>query len=282
MSHELFISYASEDKETANAVCTALEEAGISCWIAPRNVPPGFLYGEAIIEAIANSKVLVLVFSSHSNKSSIVIRELERAVIRNMIILTFSIEHVEPSNKIKLLLSNHQCFDASRAPLKERLSEFFKVIRSILPKETKEELSKVGPNVPQRESKGYVFISYLREDRDFVRELITLLDKWEYAYWEYFESLRNYHGILYRELEDRIANAAAFVSIVSDNWRDSDWLASEFIYARESRIPIFIIQAKPLQKPLPILLNLQTRIDMSNDFDRHSNILEMELKKKGL
>ena len=36
-----FISYASADSSTANAVCSALEREGVKCWIAPRDVPLG-------------------------------------------------------------------------------------------------------------------------------------------------------------------------------------------------------------------------------------------------
>ena len=37
----VFISYASQDKAVAEAVCQALEKAGVACWIAPRDVVPG-------------------------------------------------------------------------------------------------------------------------------------------------------------------------------------------------------------------------------------------------
>jgi hypothetical protein len=43
-SHALFISYSSEDKAIAEALCAALESEGISCWIAPRNVKAGRPY----------------------------------------------------------------------------------------------------------------------------------------------------------------------------------------------------------------------------------------------
>ncbi len=36
MSFDVFISYSSIDKTTADAACNALESAGIRCWIAPR------------------------------------------------------------------------------------------------------------------------------------------------------------------------------------------------------------------------------------------------------
>jgi hypothetical protein len=45
MAHDVFISYAEEDKSTANAACTTLESESISCWIAPRDIRPRF-FGE--------------------------------------------------------------------------------------------------------------------------------------------------------------------------------------------------------------------------------------------
>jgi hypothetical protein len=56
MAHDVFISYSSRDKPTADAVCAALESHGIRCWIAPRDVLPGMEWGEAIVNAIHDSK----------------------------------------------------------------------------------------------------------------------------------------------------------------------------------------------------------------------------------
>jgi hypothetical protein len=35
---DVFVSYASQDAPTANAVVAALEHRGLKCWIAPRDV----------------------------------------------------------------------------------------------------------------------------------------------------------------------------------------------------------------------------------------------------
>jgi hypothetical protein len=80
MAFDAFISYSSLDKPTADAACAMLESLGIRCWIAPRDVMPGREYGAAIVDAIHQSRVLVLVFSSHANQSPQVGREVERAV----------------------------------------------------------------------------------------------------------------------------------------------------------------------------------------------------------
>ena len=80
MAHEIFISYSVKDKEIADAICTHLEARGLPCWVAPRDILPGVTWGEAIVNAIHESKVMVLVLSSSSNDSGQVLREVERAV----------------------------------------------------------------------------------------------------------------------------------------------------------------------------------------------------------
>jgi len=34
MAHDVFISYATQDKTTADALCATLEGRGVRCWIA--------------------------------------------------------------------------------------------------------------------------------------------------------------------------------------------------------------------------------------------------------
>ena len=55
MVQPIFISHSSLDKAIADTVCSFLEARGITCWIAPRNIPPGGRYGEAIVHAIEDS-----------------------------------------------------------------------------------------------------------------------------------------------------------------------------------------------------------------------------------
>ena len=52
MGHDVFLSYSSADRATADAVVAGLEEHGVRCWVAPRDVPAGSEYGEEIIEAV--------------------------------------------------------------------------------------------------------------------------------------------------------------------------------------------------------------------------------------
>jgi TIR domain len=61
MAHEVFISYSSKDKSVADAICYTLEANGLRCWIAPRDILPGMNWGSSIIDAIATSRVMMLV-----------------------------------------------------------------------------------------------------------------------------------------------------------------------------------------------------------------------------
>src|SRR5688572_29160930 len=89
---QAFISYASADNSVANAVCRALERAGIKCWIAPRDVTPGELYAANIVHAIDATGVVVLVLSQHAAESAHVLREVERASSKRHPVVTFRID----------------------------------------------------------------------------------------------------------------------------------------------------------------------------------------------
>src|SRR6516165_9459884 len=79
--HEVFISYSSKDQLTADTACAVLEQNGIRCWVAPRDVLPGMSWGGSIIDAINSARVMVLVFSDHANKSPQVERKLSAPLI---------------------------------------------------------------------------------------------------------------------------------------------------------------------------------------------------------
>src|SRR6202051_4712316 len=103
--HDVFISYAPQDVATANAVSTALERAGLSCWIAPRDVVPGCLYADEIVGAINDAKVVVLVLSEHSVGSPHVGKEIERASSKLRRIIAFHIDSAPLTRGFEYFLS---------------------------------------------------------------------------------------------------------------------------------------------------------------------------------
>lgn len=130
--HDVFISYSSRDKAVADAACAYLESRGIRCWIAPRDVLPGENYPRSLVEAIDGSRVMVLVFSSHSNASQHVVRELTHAVSRGVIILPFRIEDIQPSKDMEYLIGIPHWLDAINPPLERHLTYLAETVETLL------------------------------------------------------------------------------------------------------------------------------------------------------
>jgi TolB-like protein len=112
-SRTVFLSYASQDAEIANTVCGELESRGIRCWIAPRDVAPGALYADAIVRAINESNVLVIVLSQSAVASSHVGREIERAASKRKPIIALRIDTAPLSPELEYFLSNCQWIDVA-------------------------------------------------------------------------------------------------------------------------------------------------------------------------
>lgn len=126
MAREVFVSYSQPDRELAFEIVARLEARGIGAWIAPRDVSPSADWAAEIIDAIAGSRVMLLVFSSSSNGSAQVRREVERAVHREIPILPFRVEDVLPSKSLEYFLSAQHWLDAfppPREPHLERLCD---------------------------------------------------------------------------------------------------------------------------------------------------------------
>ncbi len=134
MTHEVFISYASEDKSVADEVRWHLEENDIGCWIAPRDIRPGMEYAEAIVDAIDKSEAMVLVFSTHANGSPQVRREVERAVSKDIPIIPFRIEDIAPTDSMEYYISSPHWLNAFSPPLSEHLEELVDAVRNLLQK----------------------------------------------------------------------------------------------------------------------------------------------------
>ncbi len=142
MAHDVFISYSSENKSVANAVLTTLENRKISCWIAPRDIPPGSLYGASLINAIKSAQIMVLVLSKGTNQSEYVVRELNEAVANGLTIISFRIEDVEPSENLGFYINSTQWLNAIDPPMEDHLNTLADSVTALLSVERKEVIPK--------------------------------------------------------------------------------------------------------------------------------------------
>jgi outer membrane protein OmpA-like peptidoglycan-associated protein len=110
----------------------ALEQNGIRCWIAPRDITPGMNWGASIVEAINQARIMVLVFSGNANKSPQIEREIERAVNRAITIIPMRIADITPERALEYFLSTPHWFDAFPPPTEKHLQRLAETIHSIL------------------------------------------------------------------------------------------------------------------------------------------------------
>lgn len=148
MAHDVFISHSTRDKPVSDAVCAALENAGIRCWVAPRDVQPGRSFAGEITRAIQQSKAMVLIFSANSNNSSQVLREVQLAVDSQLHILQFRIEDVLLNDDLKYYLSTPHWLDAMTPPLESHLGRLATSLKALLGKPETEARSTVMPQKP--------------------------------------------------------------------------------------------------------------------------------------
>ena len=128
---DVFVSYASPDRDLAFRIVGYLEKEGIACWVAPRDVPPGLEYGDAILRGIEQSRACVLVLSEHSNESQFVRKEVERAVSKSKPVLPVRIREVSPSGSLEFFISSSQWIDAWKSPMEQNLSPLVAAIKAI-------------------------------------------------------------------------------------------------------------------------------------------------------
>jgi hypothetical protein len=130
--HEVFVSYSSRDKPVADAIVARLEQAGIRCWVAPRDVLPGMNWAHAIVEAIGSTRLMVVVLSGEANRSPQVLREVERAIATGAVVIPFRVEAVEPTDAMAYYLASEHWLDALTPPLDDHIATLAQVVEAFL------------------------------------------------------------------------------------------------------------------------------------------------------
>jgi len=107
----VFISHSSKDQKTAMAICAALESRGHPCWMSSRDIAPGENYQGAIVRAIRDAGVMVLVFSANANNSDEIKKEMSLASQSRTLVIPVRSEDVVPSEDFTYELATRQWID---------------------------------------------------------------------------------------------------------------------------------------------------------------------------
>jgi hypothetical protein len=266
-----FISYARRDQVFVDRLAADLQGAGVRIWRDIDQIQPGQQWQRAIEAALTEAVALLYVSSQHSRGSGWMEMEL-LAVFRagNLVIPVIIDDAGEQALPDEL--RQFQWVD-----FREPYDSAIQKLLTVFPPSVKS--AEVVPP-PQKQSKGYVFISYAEEDVDFVELLRAFLTEHGYGYWDYAESDRNYHTQFVRELEGVIANAVATLSVLSEAWKSSKWTIREYFFSEELVKPVFLLRAKQMTASLATAGS--PYIDFVVSVDAGFQKLDRELRRKGL
>ena len=123
-------------------MCAYLEQHKVRCFVAYRDIPKGVVWAKAIVEALDESKMMVVVFSEEFNLSDQVDREIELASEDKKPILTFRISNTMFKGAKKYYLKNINWIDAFPNPenlFDSLLDNVAKLIGFSLPEKERQE-----------------------------------------------------------------------------------------------------------------------------------------------
>jgi hypothetical protein len=132
MAHEVFISYSNKDQKIVEGLSAYLEQNGVRCFVAYRDIPRGIVWASVIPKALNDCKLMVVVFSDHFNGSPQVDREIELCANRGKPILTFRIDEAAFTGVKEYYLQNINWIDAFPDP-QACFGELLAAVRKLLP-----------------------------------------------------------------------------------------------------------------------------------------------------
>jgi len=133
-NQDVFISHSSADSKLAYAMCDYLEQKGVRCWIAPRDVQGGTEYAEAIIMGIRNCKIMVVLFNKNANDSIYVKNEVERAFNYKSILIPFRLDETTASATLELFLGSVHSLDATKGSPEDHFDLLYKNCQRVIGK----------------------------------------------------------------------------------------------------------------------------------------------------
>jgi serine/threonine protein kinase len=128
----VFVSHSSRDAAVATQFVTALEAAGVPCWVAPRDIPAAADYNAAIMDGLAAARLLVLIYSRHSVASDPVRREVERALHHQVPVLPVRLDGSPPSKALEYMIASAQWVDAFPPPADRHLDKVVAAVHRAL------------------------------------------------------------------------------------------------------------------------------------------------------
>ena len=152
----IFISYSTKNQKIANALCEYLEQQGVHCWIAPRDIPSASNYAGEITRAIKSCERFLLVYSKDAGKSEHVKNEINLAINNARPILPYCLDNSPYDDDLEYYLSTKQKI----ASTGEQERDFQSIATILLGHAVTAPAAKVEPAAPREKKQGKPYVFY--------------------------------------------------------------------------------------------------------------------------
>jgi hypothetical protein len=157
---DIFISYATANRDDADAVHDLLRAAGYSAWLAHRENKGGEHWPTKIATAVSECRVFVLLYSQTAAASTNVRAELDQAWEDKKPILPIVLDDHPRSGSFKLFLNGAHWIDVSTISIQ---SARFQIITSIQTHLGKPDEPTASASVSIRAAKPYVVATTIQQ-----------------------------------------------------------------------------------------------------------------------
>ncbi len=130
--YDVFVSYASPDRETARLVHAAFSRAGLAAWFDRRDVRVGRDWAAEIANAIRSSRLILLVLSGSTANSTNVRDELAVARELGKDLVVLRVDSAPMDDAILYWAARPQRLEIPRQELAERVAEVVQAVKERL------------------------------------------------------------------------------------------------------------------------------------------------------
>lgn len=292
---DVYVSYASKDRPFVASIIERLTACGVSIFW-DQSIRPGASWQQSLQVAMEAAKAILVIWTEHSVVSDWT--QSEAAFGRtNSKLVPIRVGAARPPAEFRdVAWINWSGDDTDTNPLRRLLVALAEhgVATTLSDFGTLDRLQKArhpgsaaieAATAPQDDAaipknRGFAFVSHVAEDLEALRECAGFLQSRKYSYWSYHESERDYQKPTVLEIEERMVDSAVVLTVLSPDWKRSEWTQRELAFARELRKPLFHLR---FRNPGPTLaIAGDTFFDIETSKDDGFRRLGIELDKKGL
>ena len=128
---DVFVSYSRQDNDKVLELTAKLRSAGVRLWMDVRNIDGAAMWGEEIVNALAKSKIMLLLVSQSSVRSQNVIKEVLLASERKGHILPIDLEPTEIPGSLKYALAGIQHIEYFRGDPDTHMSAILRSLERV-------------------------------------------------------------------------------------------------------------------------------------------------------